>query len=116
VFDHPDTDWYLEFPPAPLTFGSRYVDPAVCSTVETGYGPLRIITPTHSIMDRLIAAVAWNDPQSQEQAILVATMQAEKINWTELDDWVTSENIATDKPVIEFYLAINRKVPSRPPD
>jgi hypothetical protein len=26
VFEHPETDWYLEFPPAPLAFGSRYVD------------------------------------------------------------------------------------------
>ncbi|MEQ8206614.1 MAG: hypothetical protein RIA65_10595, partial [Woeseia sp.] len=111
VFDHPDTDWYLEFPPGPLTFGSRYVDPEVCTTVETGFGPLRIITPTHSIMDRLIAAVAWNDPQSQEQAVLVATMQADRISWVELDNWVQSENIAAEKPVQEFYLAVDRKLP-----
>lgn len=25
VFEHPKTRWYLEFPPAPLSFGSTYV-------------------------------------------------------------------------------------------
>lgn len=30
VFEHPDTDWYLEFPPAPLAFGGYYVDVAQC--------------------------------------------------------------------------------------
>ena len=27
VFEHPATRWYLEFPPAPLSFGGTYVDP-----------------------------------------------------------------------------------------
>ncbi|MBT8084722.1 MAG: hypothetical protein KJN72_05830 [Woeseia sp.] len=103
VFDHPETVWYLEFPPAPLTFGSRYIDPPVCNIVKTELGSLRIITPTHSVMDRLIAAAAWNDPQSLEQAILVAEMQVDSINWDELNEWIRSEDIATDKSVVEFY-------------
>ncbi len=58
-----------------------------------------------------MAAVAWNDPQSQEQAILVAEMQAEKISWDELDDWVRSENIVADKAVEDFYRAVKRELP-----
>ena len=56
VFEHPSTRWYLEFPPAPLSFGGTYVDPSKCALIETGSGKLRIITPTQSVMDRLIAA------------------------------------------------------------
>ena len=58
VFEHPATQWYLEFPPAPLSFGDTYVDPSSCALIKTPFGNLRIITPTHSVMDRLIAAVA----------------------------------------------------------
>ena len=47
VFDHPNTNWYLEFPPAPLSFGGTYIDPSECALIDTGLGKLRIITPTH---------------------------------------------------------------------
>lgn len=73
VFEHPATSWYIEFPPAPLSFGGTYVDPSQCALVNTPLGTLRIITPTHSVMDRLIAAAAWNEAQSLEQALLVAS-------------------------------------------
>jgi len=88
VFEHPGTRWYLEFPPAPLSFGGTYVNPADCALIDTGLGKLRIITPTQSIMDRLIAAATWNEPQSLEQALLVAEHQAAKIDWPAIDDWV----------------------------
>jgi len=31
VFEHPKMRWYLEFPPAPLSFGGTYVDPPQCA-------------------------------------------------------------------------------------
>ena len=111
VFEHPNTKWYLEFPPAPLGFGSTYIDPSQCALVDTGLGNLRIITPTHSIMDRLIAAVAWNEPQSLEQALLVAEYQQKNIDWKELNLWVTSEGISGDKEIIEFYEKVDRRLP-----
>ena len=112
VFDHPQTIWYVEFPPAPLAFGGTYVSPSSCSLIETNCGNLRIITPTHSVMDRLIAAASWNEPQSREQAILVASHQREKIDWGELDNWVIHEGIVTDKEIVEFYRKIERNLPS----
>jgi len=112
VFEHPNTNWYLEFPPAPLGFGSTYIDPSQCALVDTGLGSLRIITPTHSIMDRLIAAVAWNEPQSLEQALLVVEYQQKNIDWEELDMWVMSEGISGDTEAIEFYKKVSRKLPS----
>ncbi|NIO43120.1 MAG: hypothetical protein GTO41_24970 [Burkholderiales bacterium] len=54
-------------------------------------------------MDRLIAAAAWHEPQSVEQALLVAEVQAGKIDWTALDEWVIRESISGDKEVVEFY-------------
>ena len=63
-------------------------------------------------MDRLIAAAAWNEAQSLEQASLVASHQIDNIDWYELDKWVISEGIAGDKEVVEFYRQIARTLPS----
>ena len=112
VFEHPKTRWYLEFPPAPLSFGGTYVDPSQCALVETGLGNLRIITPTQSVMDRLIAAAAWHEPQSLEQALLVAEHQHDNIDWDELDRWVMGEGIAVDKEILEFYRKVGRSAPA----
>ena len=113
VFEHDHTDWYLEFPPAPLSFGKLYVDPSHCALIDTGSGSLRIITPTHSVMDRLIAAAAWNEPQSLEQALLVAEFQREKIDWPRLDQWVVDEGIENDKETAQFYRNVGRSKPRR---
>lgn len=111
VFDHPKTRWYLEFPPAPISFGGTYVDPSQCVLIDTGVGMLRIISPTHSVMDRLTAAAAWNEPQSREQALLVADLQREKIDWEQLDAFVVHEGIRDDKEVLEFYKTVERTLP-----
>lgn len=71
-FEHPLVEWFIEFPPAPLTFGNHYADHKDAAVIHTPQGDLRIITPTQSVMDRLAAAFAWKDPQSRDQAILVA--------------------------------------------
>lgn len=112
VFDHPKTKWYLEFPPAPLSFGGTYVDPSDCARIDTGIGHLRIITPTHSVMDRLIAAAAWNEPQSLEQALLVTAHCMDRIDWRALDEWVESEGIQNSKEIVEYYEKIARKRPT----
>ncbi len=111
VFEHPDTKWYLEFPPAPLSFGGTYVDSSDCELIDLGLGKLRIITPTHAIMDRLIAAAAWNEPQSLEQALMVAELQESKIDWQYLEQWVKAEGIQGHKEIIEFYAKTGRPVP-----
>ena len=112
VFDHPKTKWYLEFPPAPLSFGGTYIDPSNCTRINTGFGSLRVITPTHSVMDRLIAAAAWNEPQSLEQALLVTEFCTEKIDWQALDEWVISEGIQSSKEIVEYYEKVERKCPT----
>lgn len=103
VFEHPLTAWYLEFPPGPLGFGSTYVDPSQCTVLETSVGRLRIITPTHSVMDRLIAAVVWSEPQSLEQAVLVAIEQSKNIDWSALASWLKKEGIEIS-PEVRLFL------------
>ncbi len=108
VFEHPATRWYLEFPPAPLSFGGTYVDSSKCAVLSTPAGNVRIITPTLSVMDRLIAAASWQDAQSLEQAVLVATHQSENIDWDQIDTWVVAEGVTNAREVIEFYRAVLR--------
>ena len=111
VFDHPNTNWYLEFPPAPLSFGGTYIDPSECALIDTGLGKLRIITPTHSVMDRLIAAAGWNEPQSLELALLVVKYQEDKIDWKQIDEFVIREGIKDDRETREFYRSVDRHLP-----
>ena len=88
-FSHPLIDWYVEFPPTPISFGHLHVTHEQCAAIELPAGTLRIVTPTQSVMDRLAAAIAWNDAQSREQAILVAANQ--EIDWEELRTWFANE-------------------------
>lgn len=104
VFEHPLTAWYIEFPPGPLGFGRTYVDPSQCTVLETSVGRLRIITPTHSVMDRLIATVVWSEPQSlEQQAVLVAIEQSENMDWSALAAWLREEGIET-APEVKLFL------------
>lgn len=111
MFEHPDIDWYLEFPAGPLTFGSTYVDVTECTRLPTPGGEIRIITATHSVMDRLGAAAFWHDAQALEQAKLVATHQLSLIDWPEIDRWVLAEGIASAPEVAALYREIRRRVP-----
>jgi len=108
VFKHPSTHWYLEFPPSPISFGSTYIDPEHCTLMPTSLGDIRIITPTHSVMDRLIAAAVWKEPQSMEQAAMVAESQADKIDWAQLQQWLVDEGIADDLNVQTFFARVGR--------
>jgi len=113
VFEHPATRWYLEFPPAPLSFGGTYVDAMNCAVLSTPAGNLRIITATHSVMDRLIAAASWQDAPALQQAVLVAGHQSDNVDWDEIDAWVVAEGITTAREVIQFYRAVGRTPPHR---
>lgn len=97
-FEHPDTPWYVEFHPGPLAFGEARV-PADenAGVVETEYGPLRIVTPTQIIMDRVAAYVHWHDNQSLDQAIMVAARQP--VDWAALYEWAEGDRI--DPAVID---------------
>lgn len=89
VFRHPTASWYLEFPRAPLVFGDREMPLESCSTIRTAFGNLFVITPTQSVLDRLSAALHWNDAMAWEQAALVT--QAQNLDWEDVKRWLAEE-------------------------
>lgn len=89
-FEHPDTAYYVEFPPGPLSFGDTIsFSDKDATMLETAFGPVRIITPTQSVMDRLTHYFAWNDNQALDQAVMVARHRS--VDWRELRKWVERE-------------------------
>jgi len=89
-FHHKDTDYFIEFLPAPLAVGSEPIKEI--SELKLGSLRLKIISPTECVKDRLAAFYHWNDMQSLEQAILVAKTQ--KINLGEIERWSKKEMMA----------------------
>ena len=88
-FEHPEIDWFVEFPPGPLAFGDTLVDHEDVPRLETQFGPLRIISPTLSVLDRLAAYYYYNDNQCWDQAAMVARHQA--VDWATVSAWVARE-------------------------
>ena len=62
-------------------------------------------------MDRLISAASWHEPQSLDQALLVATHNSERIDWKKIDTWVVSEGIVSTPEIARFYRAVQRRLP-----
>lgn len=82
-FRHPDTEFFLEFPPGPLSVGEEPIRDI--SVLEFPTGRLRLISPTDCVKDRLAAYYHWDDRQSLEQALLVARDQ--EIDFLEVRKW-----------------------------
>src|SRR5215211_6507833 len=82
-FRHPDSQFFVEFPPGPLTIGEEPVKQIVEKKLSTG--TLKIISATDSVKDRLAAYYHYDDQQSLLQAILVA--QQNKIDVGEVRRW-----------------------------
>jgi hypothetical protein len=73
-----------------LAFGETVVSDDEAVTLETAFGPLRIVTPTQSVMDRMAAYVHWKDNQALDQAIMIARRQP--IDWAALREWASREH------------------------
>lgn len=61
-FKHPDTQFFVEFPPGPLAVGMEPVKQV--NELKFSTGMLRIISPTDCVKDRFIGTIcsAWNKP------------------------------------------------------
>lgn len=82
-FKHPESQFFVEFPPGPLSIGEELVNQIVEKKLSTG--TLKIISPTDCVKDRLAAYYHWDDQQSLVQATLVA--QQHKIKLDEVRRW-----------------------------
>lgn len=104
-FVHPETEFFVEFPTGPLMVGGQRVERV--SERATPAGTLRLLTPTDCVKDRLAAFFHWNDRQSLEQALLVATAQG-----VDLDDvrrWSQSEGHEAEFRVFEQGLPTGKR-------
>lgn len=86
-YKHPDTNFFLEFPPGPLSIGDEPVREIIEKEFSTGV--LKLLSPTDCVKDRLAAYYHWNDRQSLQQAILVA--QTCDIDHDEIERWSIKE-------------------------
>jgi hypothetical protein len=86
-FRHPDSQYFVEFPPGPLAIGEEPVKQIVEKKLSTG--TLKIISPTDCVKDRLATYYHWGDQQSLLQATLVA--QQNKIIIDEIRRWSLAE-------------------------
>lgn len=100
-FRHPETQFFVEFPPGPLAIGEEPVRQIVEKKLSTG--TLRMISPTDCVKDRLAAYYHWGDQQSLAQAVLVA--KRHKINMDELRRWSLAEGKLDEFERIKSRLA-----------
>jgi len=87
-FKHPDSEFFIEFPPGPLSVGAEPIREIIQKEYTTGV--LMLISPTECVKDRLSAYYHWNDQQSLDQAVLVAANQ--DINLNEVRRWSEQES------------------------
>jgi hypothetical protein len=87
-FCHPETDFFLEFPTGPLAVGSEPV--REIHTIVLSTGTLKLISPTDCVKDRLAAYYFWDDRQSLQQAILVASHN-DTVELPEIERWSQRE-------------------------
>lgn len=98
-FKHKKTNYFIEFPSGPLSIGEKKIEKV--NKIKTKYGDLKILFPTHSLMDRLAAFYFWDDLQSLEQAIMIA--KDNKIDYNEVKQWSINE-----KELDKYYKFIEK--------
>ena len=98
-FKHPESVFFIEFPPGPLSVGDEPVQEINEKQYATGV--LKLISPTDCVKDRLASYYHWGDQQSLSQAILVAENQ--KIDLEEIKRWSKQEG-----KLIEFEIIASR--------
>ena len=86
-FVHKETTFVVEFPTGPVAVGGEIVRES--AQIKTPVGRIRIITPTHCVVDRLAHFYHWNDPQALEQAVAVAKSQ--NVDIDVIRDWSERE-------------------------
>jgi hypothetical protein len=89
---HPDSSFWVEFPPGPVQIGDIVV--TKFAERETRAGTLRLLMPTECVMDRLAGFYHWNDPQCLEQAIAVA--KRHPIDLERIREWSVRESSASE--------------------
>jgi len=80
---HPDSPFWVEFPPGPLQVGDSIV--TEFAERRTALGVLRLLSPTECVMDRLAGYYHWDDPQCLDQAVAVGRRHA--LDLARIESW-----------------------------
>ena len=99
-FEHPKCRFFIEFLPPPVSIGNE-----IPVTEFNHIKSLKLFTPSDCVKDRLSAYYHWNDPQSLDQALMVAKSQ--KINIKEIKKW--SEKEGNIEKYYRFEKLLSRK-------
>ena len=99
-FVHPETKYYVEFPPGPLAVGDEPVREVV--ELEFATGLLRILSPTDCVKDRLAGYYHWKDLQCLEQACLVVADN--DVDLAEIERWSKHEGMLDEFTSIKSKL------------
>ncbi len=87
-FLHPKTEFTVEFPTGPIGIGDdQPVEPEGRITVNGV--EIKLLSPTQSVMDRLISFFVFNDRQCLDQAVWIA--QSHPVNMDKIRDWARRE-------------------------
>jgi hypothetical protein len=115
MFFHPRTPLFVEFPAGPLAIGDQLIRATEVAEKKTPAGTIRLLTPTQSVMDRLAAYFHWNDLQSLDQAVMVASSQ--KISLNKLETWARREGASDKLAKFKQQLAARKRqgITRRPP-
>jgi hypothetical protein len=103
-FEHPDSAFFVEFPPPPLSVGNEPPHAIVENVLKTRLGtlPVKMLSPTDCVKDRLCGYFYWNDLQSLEQALMVA--RDNPVDKSELKRWAAQERMLERYAVFEEKL------------
>jgi len=91
-YDHPESDWLVEFPSPPLAIGEERI--TQWAQKETPVGMIHLLAPTECVMDRLAWYIHFKDRQALAQAVLVARSQP--IHWPRVEEWARREGGAKE--------------------
>jgi len=84
---HPDSPFWIEFPPGPVQVGDAIV--SEFAQLRTRVGTLRLLAPTECVMDRLAGYYHWDDSQCLDQAVEVARRHS--IDIRRIESWSGGE-------------------------
>ncbi|WP_041577900.1 hypothetical protein [Bdellovibrio bacteriovorus] len=91
---HPDTKILVEFPTGPVNLGGSPIRYEHIPEQQIEGGAIRILSPTQSVMDRLLHYIASKDPQGLDQAREIC--ERRMVNLSAIEKWAKTEAMAND--------------------
>lgn len=105
-FNHPNSEFYVEFPTGPVAIGNE-VPVKAEGKLKVKDVIISMYSPTQCVMDRLAAWFHWNDRRSLIHAIWVC--EKHPINIAKIKRWAANEGeSAKFEQFVEEYKKINK--------